>query len=186
MKVVAFGASISKQSINQQLAIWAAMQSNADVVEIDLNDFEMPIFSVDREREGIPPKAKKFKSILNDADGIIISFAEHNGSYSAAFKNIFDWMSRVEKPIWSNKPMFLMATSPGARGGINVLNSASASFPHQGAQVAAIFSLPSFSQHFNKLSGITDQTMKDNFNRELNKFNKLLVETATKKTTSSA
>jgi NAD(P)H-dependent FMN reductase len=27
----------------------------------------------------------------------------------AAFKNIFDWMSRIDKNVWQNKPMLLMA-----------------------------------------------------------------------------
>ncbi len=171
MKVVAFGASNSRQSINQKLAFWAATQSGAEVVEIDLNDFEMPIYSIDREQdEGIPPKAKQFKSILNDSDGIVISFAEHNGSYSAAFKNIFDWMSRVERPIWSNKPMLLMATSPGPRGAQGVLNSAVNSFPHQGGLVSGYFSLPSFGQNFNSETGITDEKLRSEFKKQLEKF----------------
>jgi len=178
-KIVAFGASNSHKSINQKLAVWAAGQiENAEVQIVDLNNFEMPIFSPEREREsGIPELANNFKSILKSADAIIISFAEHNGSYSAAFKNIFDWMSRLERPIWLNKPMFLLATSPGSRGAEGVLNTASMSFPHQGGQVISRFSLPSFSQNFDGESGITDETLNAEFNRELEKFNQFLAET---------
>ncbi len=187
MKLIAFGASNSKKSINQQLAVWAAKQTGYHILEIDLNDFEMPIYSIDREREqGIPPEAKEFKSILNNADGIVISFAEHNGSYSAAFKNVMDWVSRVERPLWLNKPMFLLATSPGARGAKGVLETASMSFPHMGGQVVAKFSLPSFSKNFNDQSGITDDTLKAIFNQELEKFNQILDETENKTTTASA
>ncbi|TVP44062.1 MAG: NADPH-dependent FMN reductase, partial [Halomonas sp.] len=51
MKVLAFGASNSKSSINKKLAFYAAQQINdADISLIDLNDFEMPIFSEDREK----------------------------------------------------------------------------------------------------------------------------------------
>ncbi len=122
-KIVAFGASNSSKSINRQLAQWASSQlEGAEVNLLDLNGYEMPIYSMDREQNsGIPEKAEQFKEALREVDGIIISLAEHNGSYSSAFKNIFDWMSRLEKPIWLNKPMFLLATSPGARGGKNVL-----------------------------------------------------------------
>ena len=98
-KIVAFGASSSKKSINKQFASYAAsLISDADSIIIDLNDFEMPIYSIDYENDkGIPEKAFKFKEIIKSADGIIISFAEHNSVYTAAFKNIFDWISRIEK-----------------------------------------------------------------------------------------
>ena len=89
-KIVAFGASSSKKSINKQFASYAAsLISDADSIIIDLNDFEMPIYSIDYENDkGIPEKAFKFKEIIKSADGIIISFAEHNSVYTAAFKNL--------------------------------------------------------------------------------------------------
>lgn len=52
MNVLAFGTSNSKHSINKTLAYYAAQQiSEADVKLLDLNEFEMPIYSVDREQE---------------------------------------------------------------------------------------------------------------------------------------
>lgn len=48
-KIIAFGASSSKTSINKELATYAAHQfQNASVEVLDLNDYEMPIFSTDR------------------------------------------------------------------------------------------------------------------------------------------
>ena len=85
--IVAFGASSSKTSINKELASYAASlvpKSHTNI--IDLIDYEMPIYSIDRDNEsGIPKLAYKFKEELKNSDGIIISFAEHNGVYSAAF-----------------------------------------------------------------------------------------------------
>ena len=79
MKILAFGASNSKNSINKKLAAYAAsFFENADIILIDLNDFEMPIFSVDREAQsGHPETVKEFVRILGEADLIIISLAEH-------------------------------------------------------------------------------------------------------------
>ena len=173
-KILAFGASNSKQSINGKLAIWAANQlEDVEINPIDLNDFEMPIYGIDKENEsGIPDLAHAFKAKLNEADGVIISLAEHNGSYTAAFKNITDWVSRIEKGTWSNKPMLLLATSPGGRGGLSVLTSAKSSFPHQGANVTGSFSLPSFNQNFSEADGIVDTDLKDTFDNELNEFKK--------------
>ena len=112
-KIIAFGASNSKKSINKTFANYAANQlENAEVILLDLNDFEMPIFSVDKEKaDGIPEPAQVFKKHILEADGILISFAEHNGSYSSIFKNTLDWTSRIEGKIWEGKSMFLMATS---------------------------------------------------------------------------
>ena len=125
-KIIAFGASNSKHSINKTLANYTANQIvNAEVKLLDLNDFEMPIFSIDRENEnGIHELALQFKQEIIQADGIVISFAEHNGAYSAAFKNIYDWVSRIEGNIWESKPLFLLTTSPGGRGGKSVLELA--------------------------------------------------------------
>ncbi len=177
-KVIAFGASNSKESINQKLAIWTANQlENTEVIDLDLNDYEMPLYGVDFESEyGVPELARQFKSLINEADGIIISFAEHNGSYSVAFKNVLDWISRLEKPVWSNKPMFLMATSPGPRGALNVLNTAVNTFPYQGADVIGHFSLPSFNKHFSDNKGITEDSLRETLLENLQLFERRLYE----------
>ena len=162
-KIIAFGASSSKQSINKQLATFAANQfQNVSVEILDLNDYEMPIFSVDKEKEnGIHPLAQEFYSKLGSADLINISFAEHNGNYSSAFKNILDWTSRINAKTFQEKPMLLLATSPGARGGSSVLEIASKRFPFQGGIVKGSFSLPSFYENFDVINGIIHPEYKN-------------------------
>ena len=162
-KIIAFGASSSKQSINKQLATFAANQfQNVSVEILDLNDYEMPIFSVDKEKEnGIHPLAQEFYDKLGSADLIIISFAEHNGNYSTAFKNILDWTSRINAKTFQEKPMLLLATSPGARGGSSVLEIASKRFPFQGGIVKGSFSLPSFYENFDVINGIIHPEYKN-------------------------
>ena len=101
-KIVAFGASSSKSSINNTLASFALSKVQDSVpIVLDLNDFEMPIYSIDREKkDGIPELAYRFKDSLKKADGIIISFAEHNGAYTVAFKNIaIPIITTLEKSI---------------------------------------------------------------------------------------
>ena len=162
-KIIAFGASSSKQSINKQLATFAANQfQNVSVEILDLNDYEMPIFSVDKEKEnGIHPLAQEFYCKLGSADLIIISFAEHNGNYSSAFKNILDWTSRINAKTFQEKPMLLLATSPGARDGSSVLEIASKRFPFQGGIVKGSFSLPSFYENFDVINGIIHPEYKN-------------------------
>lgn len=171
-KILAFGASSSRQSINKRFATYAAQQvPDSEVRILDLNDFEMPIYSIDREREsGIPQPAHAFKQAIQEADGIIISFAEHNGSYTAAFKNIMDWTSRIKKDLWENKPMLLLATSPGKRGGKSVLEQALRRIEFVNDNTVVGFSLPSFHQSFNDESGIVDAELAAAFNNQFELF----------------
>lgn len=155
MKIIAFAGSNSQHSINKKLAGYAANQfKNAEVEVLDLNDFAMPLFSVDLEKEvGQEPKAIAFLKKISKADILVVSLAENNGNYSAAFKNVFDWSSRIEKDVFQHKPMLLLATSPGARGGSSVLEIAKNAFPRYGGEIKASFSLPSFNNNFDTEKG---------------------------------
>ncbi len=109
----------------------------------------MPIFSVDVEEEiGKHALAQAFLDKIATADILVVSMAENNGNYSAAFKNVFDWCSRISGNVFQEKPMLLMATSPGGRGGATVLDIAKNAFPRYGAVIKGIFSLPSFNDNF--------------------------------------
>ena len=118
MKVLAFAASSSSNSINKKLVTYAAsLLSNAEVEILDINDYEMPLYSEDKEKElGQPEAAKRFFNKIGAADALLISFAEHNGSYTAAYKNLYDWTSRIDPKVYQGKPMVMLATSPGPGG----------------------------------------------------------------------
>ncbi|MDQ8186255.1 NAD(P)H-dependent oxidoreductase [Pelagicoccus sp. SDUM812002] len=158
MKILAFGASTSSQSINRKLALYAAsLISGASVTALDLREYKLPIYSADEEEaNGVPNDAKKFLEQIQSHDAVVLSLAEHNGSYSAAFKNLYDWASRQEQKVWAGKPMLLLATSPGGRGGATVLATAKETFPRMGADLKATYSLPSFYDNFDDKKGITD------------------------------
>jgi NAD(P)H-dependent FMN reductase len=155
MKIIALAASSSRKSINKQLATYAAsLVKNAEVEVLDINDFEIALFSEDREAElGKPQLAQDFLAKLASADAIVISFAEHNGSYTAAFKNLFDWSSRVNNKVYQNKPMIMLSTSPGAGGAASVLASAVNSAPYFDGDVKASLSIPSFYDNFDVENG---------------------------------
>jgi len=152
MKIIAFAGSNSTKSINKQLATYATtLFQNAEIEILDLNDYEMPLFSVDREAaSGHPKEAHDFLEKIASADKIVLSLAENNGNYSTAFKNVFDWCSRIKKDVFQFKPMLLMATSPGGRGGAGVLEIAKSNLPRYGGEIRAVFSLPSFNDNFDR------------------------------------
>ncbi|MDG1247523.1 MAG: NAD(P)H-dependent oxidoreductase [Flavobacteriaceae bacterium] len=171
-KIIAFGASSSKNSINKKLASYVANKiADQEVCILDLNDFEMPIYSEDRHAEGgIPQNAQAFKKIINESKGLVISLAEHNGSYTAAFKNIYDWISVIEKTVWCNKPILLMSTSDGARGGKSVLETALPRFSRQSNFAIPHFILPSFYENFSEELGITNQKLNTELDKQISEF----------------
>ena len=161
-RLLIIGASSSRKSINRKLAVWAGKQFDAELDDVDLNDFEMSIYSEDRQADsGIPALAHDFKGKIKDCNGIIVSLAEHNGSYTAAFKNIIDWVSVIEKELWEQKPMLLLSTSPGPRGGRTLLELAAKDFPHRAGRICAHFALPSFYANFEH--GIKNQNLRVEF-----------------------
>lgn len=155
MRVLAFAASNSSVSINRQLAEYAGTLASGHEIEmLDIHDFEMPIYRHDREEAGgIPRAAHDFLARIAMVDAIIISFAEHNGNYTAAFKNLFDWCSRVSREVWQGKRMLLLATSPGGRGGASVLELATGAMPRFGGEVVGSLSVPSFGANFDSEAG---------------------------------
>lgn len=172
--ILVIAGSTHRESINLALAKYAAAQvEGAEIKSLDLNHFEMPLYSQDREEaSGIPEEAKSFIKAIQEADALVVSLAEHNGSYTAAFKNVFDWTSRHEREVWANKPMLLMATSPGGRGGATVLAAAESTFPHLGGNIVATFSLPSFYDNFSEESGISDPTLASQLSEAVTRFSK--------------
>ena len=183
-KVVVLAGSNSKASINKQLVNYTSkMLDNAEIIPIDLNEFELPIYGVDYESaNGIPPLVQEFYKTFEKADGFVVSLAEHNGSYAAVFKNFIDWLSRVNTEFWNKKPMFLMSTSPGGRGGATVLQSALTTFPFLGAEVIESFALPSFHNNFTN-GAIMNPSLKKEHQRKVANFSKaIFLETEVSKT----
>ena len=173
--IIAFAGSNSKSSINKQLAVYTStLVENVEVTVLDLNDFDLPIYGIDYEIEhGIPDNAHKFLDHIKSTDGIILSLAEHNGTYATVFKNIFDWMSRIDGKLWSDKPMLLMATSPGARGGATALEIAKGRFSYMGGNIIAEFSLPSFNQNFSE-GAMVNQELKTQLEEAVKQFQQQL------------
>lgn len=163
MKFLCFAASNSSQSINKKLVKYAGdilqdILDNPEIEIIDINDYEMPIFSEDRQnKDGIPELAKNFYKKISACDALIISFAENNGSYTVAYKNIFDWTSRIEdikRNIFQNKPTVYLSTSPGPMGGSRVMETAVSVASRYGVELKGHLSVPSFYKNFNLEQGV--------------------------------
>lgn len=173
--IITLGASTSRNSINKKLAEYAGdLIKTVNLIKLDLNNYEMPLFSVDIENEkGFPKGTIELNKVFDNADGFIVSLAEHNGAYSAAFKNSFDWLSRIDGKVWRDKPMLLLSTSPGGRGGQSVMELALSRFPYSGGQIVGSMTFPSFNDNFQN-GEIINSELKINLLELLNNFEKAL------------
>ncbi len=180
MKILAIAATNHKNSINKQLLEYTAtmtqkhFKGDVEIEVLDLTDYEIPFYRQDREEaDGIPEKAQALYSKIGFADAVFISFAEHNGGYTAVYKNIFDWMSRINIKVYQGKPALFLSTSPGASGAASVLKSAETSAPFWGADLKGTFSLPSFYDNFDLDSGtLTNTELKNGLLDILKNFKK--------------
>ncbi|MEM1124495.1 MAG: NAD(P)H-dependent oxidoreductase, partial [Bacteroidota bacterium] len=119
----------------------------------------------------------RFYRLIQENDAFIISLAEYNGLHTSAFKNLWDWLSRIpmDKPfnIWGGKPMFLLSASPSRRPMNNVMKVSKEIFPRFGANIIADYYLPSFN-HFFKDGRIIETEYQVKFEVQKNRFQQYL------------
>ncbi len=129
-RILAFAGSTRRESWNKkliQVAVKGAKSAGAEVTLVDLADYPMPLYDGDLEQEkGIPEYGVKFKQLMKEHHGFLISCPEYNSSISGVLKNTIDWASRQpegEKPLecFKGKVVSLMSASPGRLGGLRGL-----------------------------------------------------------------
>ena len=153
-KILAFAGSNSPTSINQQLILNVTRRITAHEVEVlKLLELDIPLYSILLEKEGIPKDVKFLYEKIESFPALIISVNEHNGNVSSFFKNIIDWLSRVDRHFLQQKKLLLMSTSPGKRGGAAAVEYCKNQLPRLGAEILESFSLPQFYENFDSEKG---------------------------------
>ncbi|MEE9131127.1 MAG: NAD(P)H-dependent oxidoreductase [Phycisphaerales bacterium] len=129
-RILAFAGSLRKDSHNKKLVAIAAAgarNAGAEVTQIDLADYPLPVFDKDLEAaQGLPDSAVRLKTQLKNHDGFLIGCPEYKSSITAGLKNAIDWAFRPvpdEAPLacFTGKPAAIMSASPGALGGLRGL-----------------------------------------------------------------
>ncbi|WP_339611575.1 NAD(P)H-dependent oxidoreductase [uncultured Planktosalinus sp.] len=149
-KILAFAGSNSSSSINHQLVSYAAsLISKHEVRLIKLTDYPLELFSEDIEKEkGYSVELRMLLNTIKDADALMISVNEHNGGPSVFFKNVMDWLSRIEYKYLDGKKLLLMSTSTGSRGGASAFDYVKSRIPRHNGELIESFSFPSFNENF--------------------------------------
>ncbi|MCJ7467690.1 MAG: NAD(P)H-dependent oxidoreductase [Maribacter sp.] len=174
--ILAFAGSNSSTSINFKLVKHTvSLVSNHQVQTLNMFNYQFPMFSEDLEREkGYSNSLVELKNDIQKADGLLISVNEHNANPSAYFKNLIDWLSRVDRRFLDGKKIFLMATSGGKRGAQGSLEVVKNILPRFGAQIVSAYSLPLFYDNFDETHGITNAELAQAHKKALDEFLKVL------------
>jgi NAD(P)H-dependent FMN reductase len=130
-KIIAFAGSTRSGSFNQRLldaAVVIARAAGAEVTELRLADYPLPLFDQDLEaKDGLPDNVGKLKQVFVEHSGLLIACPEYNSSITPLLKNTIDWLSRPgskDEPsllAYRNKTACLLAASPGGFGGLRGL-----------------------------------------------------------------
>jgi len=165
--ILVFAGSAREGSFNKKLARNAAevlKKRNLQHQLVNLNDYLAPVYHGDLEAEsGIPESMKQFKELMKSHDAFLIASPEYNGFVPPLLINTFSWCSRPEEGDTNlvatrGKYIGLMATSPGAMGGIRMLPRLREALCDLGAVVVpGSFSVGGAMKSFDSEGNLTDE-----------------------------
>lgn len=157
-KILCFPGSNSSTSINYQLLqSLQPLIKDAEVELIHLKDYQSVLYGIDEEKlNGFPEATLRLLEKIQAADAFIVSTAEHNSSLPVSLKNALDWLSRVERKVFGDKPTLLLSTSEGRRGAMTALAHLETVIPRMGAKVISSLSVPQFSTKVSDATIIDD------------------------------
>ena len=108
-----------------------AESAGAQTSVLDLRALALPLYDGDLEKaQGVPAGARTLRDALLASDAVLLSTPEYNGFPTPLVINSFDWLSRLQpedgKPsglgTTANRPLGMLAASPGLLGGLRSLN----------------------------------------------------------------
>ena len=134
LKLLVIPGSARAGSLNRRLAAAAATlarANGAEAIELDLRSLALPLYDGDIEAaSGVPAGGTQLQDAIAAADALLVVTPEYNGFPTPLVVNAFDWLSRIppQAPRASglattaNKPIALLAASPGPLGGLRSMN----------------------------------------------------------------
>lgn len=164
-RVLLFSGSLRKESLNKKLIKCAgnliSSENLAETQIIDLQLLSIPVYDGDIESAGIPEGVLKLAREVADANALIISSPEYNGSIAGSLKNTIDWLSRVNPNPLTGKAVLLMGASPGYFGAIRALSTSKLPFEALGCFVyPQTFALPNAHKAFSENDLLDEATTK--------------------------
>lgn len=130
-KILVIPGSLRTGSHNARLAALAAKElvlADAEVTQISLQDYPLPLFDADTmAADGLPPRALQLQRMMAAHQGVFVTSPEYTASVTPLLKNTIDWVSRARVRGEANYSAFkdrvfaIGAASGGAGGGMRSL-----------------------------------------------------------------
>jgi chromate reductase len=119
MRILAVSGSLRESSYNTSL-LRAAVEAAPDGVELGLWEGlgELPLYDEDLEAD-VPESVRRLREDWAEADAILFSTPEYNGSVPGGLKNAIDWASRPRQDAaLRNKTVAVVGASTGQFGAL--------------------------------------------------------------------
>ena len=119
-KIIGLSGSLRHDSTNTALIQLAnELRPKDKIAEIEIVSYkDVPLYDGDIEASGIPKTVLDIAEKIRQADAVYVSTPEYNYSFSAAIKNIIDWLTRCSPNPLTGKPIAIASVSAGPSGGL--------------------------------------------------------------------
>jgi len=136
-KIVGLSGSLRAGSFNTALLREAARLAGDDVELEVVVPRDIPMYDADVEAAGMPPAAEALRTMVADADALLVATPEYNFSVSGVVKNAIDWLSRggTASPLRHKATGIL--SSAGGSGGSHALKHLRQILSHNRVRVLA-------------------------------------------------
>ena len=118
MNILGISGSLRRGSHNTSL-LRAAAASLPSGVELEVYDglADLPHYDADLDIDPAPEAVARLRTAIEEADGVLISTPEFNGSIPGGLKNALDWASRpFPDSALRGKPVAVVGASTGLFG----------------------------------------------------------------------
>jgi len=177
MKILALSGSLRKKSFNTGL-IRSAIELKQNSIEIEYFDIkDILLYNADLDGPDRPKAVLELSKKVEEADGILLAVPEYNYSFTAALKNVFDWLSMAKPMPLLGKPLAMMGASYGMSGSMRAqLHFRQVViFMDMRVMNEPEVMIPSAYDKFDENGNLTDEPAKEQIKKMLLSFEKFIL-----------
>jgi Predicted flavoprotein len=173
--------SLRKGSYNTMLLKAASQLLPEGVSMAFVSIADIPLYNADLdlpEATDRPEPVKRFREMLEKADGILIASPEYNHAIPGGLKNAIDWASRGKDSPLLHKPIALIGASTGMLGTARMQLQFHAIYQY--LDMKPVYKpevlLAMAEQKFDKRGNLTDETAKKLIKQKLEALKELILQ----------
>ena len=164
MKILAISGSLRAASHNTAV-LRAAAAHAPEGVEIELYDGleQLPPYNEDRDTDTPPSEVARLRELIADADGLLLSTPEYNGTIPGQMKHLVDWASRpFRASALMGKPTAVTGASVTDYGAVWAQDHLRKALGIAGARVLEHeLLIPKVADRFDDTGALADEDMRE-------------------------